>query len=116
MVRRLSGRPVWLAPLALVAALVLASPAAAQQGIVKGVVNDDKGQPVEDAKVIIQMTGGTDRRFESKSNKKGEYIQIGLASGAYKVGKRDRTSRTASTNSGEVLIPLRQARPRSIRL
>ena len=31
------------------------------------------------------MNGGTGRKFETKSNKKGEYIQIGLASGSYKV-------------------------------
>jgi len=61
-------------------------PALAQStGMVKGVVSDDKGQPVDGAKVTIEMTGGTGRRFETKTNKKGEYIQIGLASGPYKV-------------------------------
>src|SRR4029450_9617686 len=66
--------------------LAIAMPALAQStGMVKGVVKDDKGQPVDGAKVTIEMTGGTGRRFESKSNKKGEFIQIGLNSGAYKV-------------------------------
>ena len=86
MVRRINGRPTWLAMLAIVAALAMAAPAAAQStGMVKGVVTDDKGQPVDGAKITIEMTGGTGRRFESKSNKKGEFIQIGLNSGAYKV-------------------------------
>ena len=86
MVRRINGRPTWLSMLAIVAALAMAVPAAAQStGMVKGVVTDDKGQPVADAKVTIEMTGGTGRRFESKSNKKGEFIQIGLNSGAYKI-------------------------------
>jgi tetratricopeptide (TPR) repeat protein len=31
------------------------------------------------------MTEGTNRRFETKSNKKGEFVQIGLPPGAYKV-------------------------------
>ena len=31
------------------------------------------------------MNGGTGRKFETKTNKKGEYIQIGLATGSYKV-------------------------------
>ena len=86
MVRRICGRPSWLFTVALIASLMAAVPAFAQStGMVKGVVNDDKGQPVADAKVTIEMNGGTGRKFETKSNKKGEYIQIGLASGSYKV-------------------------------
>jgi len=53
--------------------------------MVKGVVTDDKGQPVDAAKVNIEMNGGTGRRYESKTNKKGEYIQIGLTGGSYKI-------------------------------
>ena len=86
MVRRINGRSTWLSMLAIVAALATATPALAQStGMVKGVVTDDKGQPVENAKVTIEMNGGTGRRFESKTNKKGEYIQIGLTGGSYKV-------------------------------
>src|SRR5229473_1601848 len=85
MVRRINGRPRF-SMLAIIAALTLAAPAVAQStGMVKGVVTDDKGQPVADAKITIEMSGGTGRRFELKSNKKGEYIQIGLATGAYKI-------------------------------
>src|SRR5262249_61061700 len=86
MVRRTNGRPTWLSMLALVAGLAVATPALAQStGMVKGVVTDDKGQPVDGAKVSIEMNGGTGRRYESKTNKKGEYIQIGLTGGAYKI-------------------------------
>jgi len=86
MVRRINGRPTWLSMLAIVALLATAVPVAAQStGMVKGVVTDDKGQPVDGAKVTIKMNGGTGRRFESKTNKKGEYIQIGLTGGSYKI-------------------------------
>jgi tetratricopeptide (TPR) repeat protein len=86
MVRRTNGRPTWLSMLALVAGLAVATPALAQStGMVKGVVTDDKGQPVDGAKVSIEMNGGTGRRYESKTNKKGEYIQIGLSGGSYKI-------------------------------
>src|SRR3954465_9978855 len=86
MVRQVNGRPTWLLMFAVFAALAIAIPAAAQStGMVKGVVVDDKGQPVEGAKVTIEMTPGTGRRFETKTNKKGEFVQIGLNSGAYKV-------------------------------
>jgi tetratricopeptide (TPR) repeat protein len=53
--------------------------------MVRGVVQDDKGQPVEGATVVIQSTGATSRRFEVKTNRRGEFIQIGLSSGPYTV-------------------------------
>jgi tetratricopeptide (TPR) repeat protein len=86
MVRRICGRPSWLFTVALFASLAVAVPALAQStGMLKGTVKDDKGEPVDGAKVVIEMNGGTGRKFETKTNKKGEYIQIGLASGSYKV-------------------------------
>jgi hypothetical protein len=67
--------------LALVVALVFSAPALAQ-GIVKGKVVDEKNQPVADAKVSIQ---GPARNAETKTNNKGEYVQVGLQSGAYTI-------------------------------
>lgn len=85
MVRRVNGRQMWLAACVALAALLLAMPAAAQStGMVRGIVKDMQGQPVENAKVVIEAEG-TNRKFETKSNKKGEFIQIGLPSGRYKV-------------------------------
>jgi tetratricopeptide (TPR) repeat protein len=86
MVRRLNGRHAWLPVCAAVALLAFAWPAAAQStGLVKGVVKDDKGQPVEGAKITIEFAGGVNRKFEGKSDKKGEFLQIGLQPGEYKV-------------------------------
>jgi tetratricopeptide (TPR) repeat protein len=86
MVRRLNGRHLWVAAGLAVVALAIALPAAAQStGMVKGVVTDAQGQPVEGAKVNIDMTEGVNRHFETRSNKKGEFVQIGLPSGAYAV-------------------------------
>ena len=86
MVRRISGRPSWLSVVAAVAALAIALPVTAQStGMVKGLVQDDKGQPVEGAKVTIEMNGGTGRRYETKTDKKGQYMQIGLGSGQYRL-------------------------------
>ena len=85
MVRRVNGRHVWLVACVALATLVLARPAAAQStGMVRGIVKDMQGQPVENAKVIIEADG-SNRKFETKSNKKGEFIQIGLPTGRYKV-------------------------------
>jgi tetratricopeptide (TPR) repeat protein len=80
MVRR-NGRVI----LAALAALAIAMPAAAQMGgMVKGRVLDDKGQPVIGANVTITAVD-TSRKFQTKSDKRGEYMQIGLTSGGYMV-------------------------------
>jgi tetratricopeptide (TPR) repeat protein len=95
MVRRLNGRFLWLAGVAL-CALAIAVPAAAQStGMVKGVVKDASGQPVDGAKINIDMTEGVNRHFETKSNKKGEFVQIGLPSGRYTVtAEKDKQTST----------------------
>ena len=85
MVRRVNGRFLWLAGAALLA-LAIAQPAAAQStGMIKGVVKDASGQPVDGAKVNIDMSEGVNRHFETKTNKKGEFVQIGLPPGRYAV-------------------------------
>lgn len=72
--------------LALVVALGLAAPATAQStGMVKGKVVDAKGEAVEGAKILIEFSEGTSRKHETKTNKKGEFIQIGLFPGTYKI-------------------------------
>ena len=71
---------------ALIAGLAcFAAPAWAQTGQVKGRVLDAKNQPVEKAKVAIEAVDGMGRKFNVTTNKKGEYIQIGLPPGQYKV-------------------------------
>jgi tetratricopeptide (TPR) repeat protein len=85
MVRRLNGRLPWLVACAAALTLALGSPALAQStGMVRGVVKDAAGKPVEGAKVNIDADANN-RHFETKSDKKGEFLQIGLAPGAYKV-------------------------------
>jgi tetratricopeptide (TPR) repeat protein len=86
MIRGLNGRHPWLVACAALFALALALPAAAQStGMVRGVVKDATGKPVEGAKIMIDADANN-RHFETKSDKKGEFVQIGLPPGAYKVG------------------------------
>jgi Tfp pilus assembly protein PilF len=68
-----------------VAVACLASPASAQSGQIRGKVVDAKGGPVDGAKVVIQNVDTSGHSLETKTNKKGEYIQIGLAPGKYKI-------------------------------
>ncbi len=86
MIRRRNGRHVWLMACACTAALAIALPAAAQMsGMVKGTVKDEKGNPVDGAKITIDFEGGVTNHKETKTNKKGEFVQIGLQSGPFKV-------------------------------
>jgi tetratricopeptide (TPR) repeat protein len=80
----LSRRMVTLA--ALVTAVALSVPAFAQStGMVKGKVVDGAGELVDGAKVVIEFLDGVTRKYETKTNRRGEFIQIGLSSGNYRV-------------------------------
>lgn len=78
-------RRALLACVVFLALIVAGTPAYAQTGQVKGKVVDAKNQPVEKAQVTIEATDGMGRKFNVPTNKKGEYIQIGLPPGQYKI-------------------------------
>jgi cytochrome c-type biogenesis protein CcmH/NrfG len=90
------------AVVALVIALgafgVHAVPAAAQSGQLKGKVVDAQSKPVEGARILMEATE-TGRKFETKTDRKGEFIQIGLAPGNYNV--------TASKDKMSQMFPVR---------
>ena len=72
-------------------------PVSAQTGMLKGKVLDAKDAPVEGAKVTIAAKGMKNSR-EVKTNKKGEFIQIGLFPGEYNVtAEKDGDAGTVST-------------------
>lgn len=58
--------------------------AAAQTGTARGKVVDEKDQAIESATVTLEYQGGVTRKNETKTNKKGEFIQVGLPPGVYK--------------------------------
>lgn len=63
---------------------IVSAPASAQTGQVKGKVVDAKGEPVEGAKISL-LNQQTNRTLETRTNKKGEYIQVGLSIGKYRL-------------------------------
>ncbi len=79
--KRISLMGAFLAVLALVAT----SAAAQNTGAVRGKVVDDKGQILEGVKIEIEYQGGVTRVFKVNSNKKGEYTQVGMPPGPYKL-------------------------------
>ena len=81
MVCRGTGRKFFTILLAAVVALGVALPAAAQNRLI-GKVTDMKGQPVEGATITVEQPSNS-RRYESKTGKSGEYVQVGLPPGSY---------------------------------
>lgn len=80
------SRPIRLMLLAAAVAVVFVQPALAQNSArIFGVVTDHEGNPVDGATVLMEFQGGLTRSFETSSNARGEYIQVGLASGPYLV-------------------------------
>lgn len=80
--------------LALVVALLVSAPAFAQT-VAKGVVVDAMGQPIEGATVTFENLQSAARRAETKTNKKGEFLQVGLPPGQYKVtATKDKLTKT----------------------
>jgi tetratricopeptide (TPR) repeat protein len=68
----------------LVLGMLLVFPLMAQNRIVKGKVTNDKGDPVSGAVIKIQ---GTDvkREYTTKTDKKGEYLYMGIPFGEYRI-------------------------------
>jgi tetratricopeptide (TPR) repeat protein len=66
-------------------ALMPALPAMAQNRIIKGRVMDDKDQPIEGAAITIRVIDSKKNFYHLKSDKKGEYIQIGLPASTFYV-------------------------------
>lgn len=70
--------------LALAVLLTLSAAPALAQSIVRGKVVDAQGKPVEGATVTIESVD-TNRKAQTKTDKKGEFTQIGMQTGDYKV-------------------------------
>jgi len=67
------------------AAALFATPAFTQStGTIKGVCKDIEGKPITGA--VVQLTSQeTGRKYEMKTNNKGEYFSLGIAPGKYNV-------------------------------
>lgn len=73
-----------LAALLVAAVAVPVAPVLAQTtALVKGKVTDAEGKPVDKAKVTVDFQGGISNKRELTTNKKGEFIQVGLPPGPY---------------------------------
>jgi tetratricopeptide (TPR) repeat protein len=89
----------------------LASAALAQSGQLKGKVLDAEGKPVQGAQILIEFAEGVNRKFQVKTDRRGEFIQIGLQPGTYKVtatveklGSFSQQTRVSLSKPAEVLF------------
>lgn len=69
----------------LLAGVLLSAPASAQTGIARGKVTDGQGEALADVKIHFEFLGGVKKTHDVKSNKKGEYTQVGVYPGMYKI-------------------------------
>ena len=85
--------------LALTMLVVLSALPAAAQSQVRGKVVDAQNKPVDGATVAFEADNAN-RKLETKTNKNGEFIQVGLQSGPYKVtaSKQGVGTQTLPTN------------------
>ena len=83
------GTRTWCRSLAICALVLglaaIAAPGYAQTGQVKGKVVDASNKPVEGATITIEGSDSGGRKFNVRTNKNGEFIQIGLQPGVYKI-------------------------------
>lgn len=78
-------------------ALMLSAPAFAQS-IVRGTVTDADGMPVANAVVLFESVQTANRRSETKTNARGEFLQVGLNSGDWRA--------TASSGNLKQTLPV----------
>ncbi len=85
-----------LVAMALAVVLMTASSAFAQSTMIKGKVVDVKGTPIVGVAIAIEAVGGT-RKLTTKTDKRGEFIQLLTESGQYRITATDAKVGTAQT-------------------
>lgn len=79
----MKSRMRFLAGVSVAVGLLLAvGPLAAQTGALEGTVRDEDGKPLVGALVVIERTDMARGRYEVKTDKKGNYVYMGLPSGS----------------------------------
>ncbi|HUQ89466.1 MAG TPA: tetratricopeptide repeat protein [Vicinamibacterales bacterium] len=74
---------------AFLIALAIAAPALAQSTMVRGKVIDAKQQGIANVQVVVESLGGSGRKLTTKTDKKGEFVQLLTESGPYRVTATD---------------------------
>ena len=84
---------------AIMMALAIAVPALAQSTMIRGKVVDAKNEAVPNAQIVVESLGGSGRKLTTKTDKKGEFVQLLTESGAYRVTATEPKIGTASSDT-----------------
>lgn len=90
------GAQARTAAILLAFALAIAPTAFAQSTMIKGKVVDAKGQPMVGVAIAIEQVGGA-RKLNTKTDKRGEFIQLLTESGQYRITATDDKVGSATT-------------------
>lgn len=96
----------WAAALVCGLFLGTAPMALAQSTMVKGRVVDAEGKPMPGVAITIEFQGGVNRKFQTKTDRRGEFIQLLTESGPYKVTA---TADKVGSQSADVRVRMGQA-------
>lgn len=84
---------------AFLVALCVAIPAFAQSTMVRGKVVDEKQNPVPNAQIVVESLAGSGRKLTTKTDRKGEFVQLLTESGAYRITATEPKVGTASAET-----------------
>lgn len=96
----------WVAAVVFGLAALLAPAARAQSTMIKGKVVDVEGKPLPGVAITIEFMGGVNRKFQTKTDRRGEFLQLLTESGPYKVTA---TEPKIGSASADVRVRLGQA-------
>ena len=74
---------------AVLFALAIAAPALAQSTMVRGKVIDAKKEGIPNVQIVVEEVGGAGRKLTTKTDRKGEFVQLLTSSGAYRITASD---------------------------
>jgi len=84
---------------AVLVALFIAVPAMAQSTMVRGKVVNEKNEGLPNVQIIVESLGGSGRKLNTKTDKKGEFVQLLTESGGYRITATDPKIGTVSNDT-----------------
>jgi tetratricopeptide (TPR) repeat protein len=88
---------------AVLFALAIAAPAFAQSTMVRGKVIDAKKEGIPNVQIVIEELGAAGRKLTTKTDRKGEFVQLLTTSGAYRITASDPKIGSVSNDTKVVL-------------
>lgn len=88
---------------AVLFALAIAAPAVAQSTMVRGKVIDAKKEGIPNVQIVVESLGGSGRKLTTKTDRKGEFVQLLTESGPIRVTASDPKLGSVSNETRVVL-------------